>query len=264
MGRVAALPVLALPILALLALATVLAATDARAADPRFPALTGRVVDEAGLLRPETESRIEARLARLETDTGAQLVLVTFADLQGREIEDYGYRLGRHWGIGRRQAQDGVMILVAPRERRARIEVGYGLEPVLTDALAAKIIHEDMLPAFRRGGFETGLTQGVDAVEAQLRMEPEAAVSRAETAPRPGAGAPVGPAVLVFLVFLFVFLGAARATERRRSDIRWRGSGGSSVRLWRGHVGPDDDRRDSSGRFRAGGGFGGGGASGRW
>lgn len=241
-------------------------ASVAAASDLRFPAFSGRVVDEAKMLRPETERRIEAQLERLEAETGRRMVVATIADLQGREIEHYGYSLGRHWGIGRRQSEDGVMLLVAPRERRVRLEVGYGLETVLSDALAAQIIHEQMLPSFRGGGFQAGVTRGVDAIDAQLRLDSVLAEARAEAAVRPAAGIPTGPAILVTLVFLFVFLGALRATERRRLDIRRRGFGESAVKLWRGHpasdatpggrraarLGHDDDS------------FGGGGASGRW
>ncbi len=225
---------------------------DARAADLIFPTLSGRVVDEAGLLRPETEDRIEARLARLETDTGVQLMIATLADLQGREIEDYGLALGRHWGIGRRQSDNGALLLVAPRERRVRLEAGHGLEPVLNDALAARIIHAELLPAFRVGGFEAGILRGLAAGEAQLRQDPGVADRAAAAVKRPAAAAPVGPAVIVFLVFLFVFLGTLRAAEGRRRDVRRSGAGGGSVTLWRGQVGADDGDVE------------GGGASMRW
>ena len=142
-------------------------------AAPQFPPLTGRIVDEARLLSPAKEAEIDAKLAALEADTSDQLVVVTLNSLDGFEIEDYGYRLGRHWGIGRGQKDNGVLLIVAPNERKARIEVGYGLEPILTDAFSSRVIQTLMLPAFRTGGYERGITEGVDALIAQMRLDVE-------------------------------------------------------------------------------------------
>ncbi|MDZ4370640.1 MAG: TPM domain-containing protein, partial [Phenylobacterium sp.] len=125
-------------------------------AAPTFPPLTGRVVDNANLLAPATEARLTAELAALETQTGHQVVVATVPDLQGYEIEEYGYQLLRAWGVGRAKEDDGVILLVAPTERKVRIEVGYGLEPVLTDALSSVIIRREILPAFKDGDFEKG------------------------------------------------------------------------------------------------------------
>jgi len=162
-GRVAA-------VVAILLCLLWLAATPAAAqGGPRFPALSGRVVDQAGLLSPAREAEIATRLEALERDTTAQVVVVTVRDLQGYPIEDYGYRLGRAWGIGQAGEDNGVLLLVAPNERKVRIEVGYGLEPVLTDALSTLIIHNRILPAFREGYFERGILDGVTAIEEQLR-----------------------------------------------------------------------------------------------
>ncbi|MBA4804470.1 MAG: TPM domain-containing protein [Brevundimonas sp.] len=183
-----------------------MAGAAAAQSDPRFPPLTGRVVDEARLLSPAKEAELSARLERLEQDTTDQLVVVTVPDLQGYAIEDYGYRLGRAWGIGQAGEDNGVLLIVAPTERKVRIEVGYGLEPVLTDALSAMIIHEQILPAFRDGYFERGIEQGVSAIEAQLRLDPAEAQARAAAAERPEAGAPIGPIVFVAAVFLFMAL----------------------------------------------------------
>jgi uncharacterized protein len=152
------------------------------AAEPTFPTLSGRVVDEANLLQPATEAALVAKLEKLEADTGDQLVVVTLNDLQGYEIEDYGYRLGRAWGIGGKEHDTGALLIVAPNERRVRIEVGYGLEPVLTDALSTRIIQNQILPAFRTGGFQRGITEGVDAIIAQLSLDPAEAKARAAAA----------------------------------------------------------------------------------
>src|SRR5690606_31329664 len=101
-------------------------------AAPTFPELSGRrVVDEANLLQPAEEAALTEKLAALEQGSSDQLVVVTVPDLQGYEIEEYGYQLGRHWGIGQNETNNGVLLIVAPNERKVRIEVGYGLEGIL-------------------------------------------------------------------------------------------------------------------------------------
>ena len=119
------------------------------AAEIKFPALTGRVVDDAQLLTPEQEQALTGKLATLEQQTGDQLVVVTLPSLQDQEIEDFGYQLGRHWGIGQKENDGGALLIVAPNERKVRIEVGYGLEGVLTDAYSSLIIRNDILPALQ-------------------------------------------------------------------------------------------------------------------
>ena len=119
-------------------------------AGAEFPAPTGRVVDQANLLSPAEEARLAARSEALERRTGDQLVIVTTASLNGRTIEEYGLGLGRAWGIGQRGRDNGVLVIVAPAERKARIEVGYGLETILSDERAGQIIRRDMLPQLRR------------------------------------------------------------------------------------------------------------------
>ncbi|MFN3230508.1 MAG: TPM domain-containing protein, partial [Asticcacaulis sp.] len=120
-------------------------------AKPEFPALTGRVVDQANILPPETEQQLEVRLAALEASTPDkdQLVVVTVADLGGYEIADYGYQLGRHWAIGQKDKDNGVLLIVAPNDRKVRVEVGYGLEPVITDAVSSLIIQNKIVPKFK-------------------------------------------------------------------------------------------------------------------
>ena len=98
-----------------------------------FPALSGRVVDAANIIPADQEARLDQKLAALEQNSKRQLVVTTLPDLQGYEISDYGYQLGRHWGIGDKERNDGALLIIAPKERKVRIEVGYGLEPVLTD-----------------------------------------------------------------------------------------------------------------------------------
>ncbi|WP_298743474.1 YgcG family protein [uncultured Brevundimonas sp.] len=245
------------------------AAAAQTAADVRFPALTGRVVDGAGLLRPETEAAITARLEALERDTSDQLVVVTVDSLQGLEIEDYGYRLGRAWGVGQAGKDNGALLIVAPAERKVRIEVGYGLEPVLTDALSALIIHNEILPSFRDGRFERGIDRGVAAIEAQLRLDPAEAQARAAAAGTPKADVPLGPMILIAVIFFLLFvgmIGALGGGGRRR-----RGSGVAPILIWAaaealrgGGRGGGSSWGGGGGFSGGGGGFGGGGASGGW
>ena len=127
-------------------LAVLVFATAAAAATPKFPPLTGRVVDNAHILSPQAQEKLTGELAALEQQTGHQLVVATVPDLQGFEIEDYGYQLGRAWQLGRKGVNDGAILLVAPSEHKVRVEVGYGLEPVLTDALSNIILQRKVLP----------------------------------------------------------------------------------------------------------------------
>src|SRR6185437_6224455 len=130
-------------------------------AEPTFPELTGRVVDDAHLLGADDEAQLTADLKTLEDKSSDQLVVVTLPSLQGYAIEDYGYQLGRHWGIGTKQLNNGVLLIVAPNEHKVRIEVGQGLEPILTDALSKIIIENSILPRFRTGDFAGGIKDGV-------------------------------------------------------------------------------------------------------
>jgi uncharacterized protein len=145
----------------------------------RFPALSGRVVDEANLLTPAEERALADQSAAVERETGAQYVIVTLRSLEGRPIEDYSVRLGRHWGIGRKGVNDGLMLVVAPAERKVRIEVGYGLEKRVTDPFAARVIRERLLPAFGKGRFAEGIRDGSDALVERLRSKASDAQIRA-------------------------------------------------------------------------------------
>ncbi len=149
--------------LAALALIAVLVSTLPAAAQT-FPQLTGRVVDEAGILDPPVRAALDVQLGELEARTTDQLVVVTVRSLQGRTIEDYGVRLGRQWQIGRKDKNNGVVLIVAPKERKVRIEVGYGLEGVLTDAQTKLIIENTIIPRFRANDFPGGITGGVDDI----------------------------------------------------------------------------------------------------
>jgi uncharacterized protein len=130
---------------------------------PKFPVLTGRVVDEAKLLSQDDERELIAKLKALEDETSDQLVVVTIPSLQGYSIEDYGIRLGNHWGIAH-----GVLLIIAPNERKVRIEVSTGLTTTLSDEIAQSIIDKDILPSFRAGNYPAGIKEGVEAMFAVL------------------------------------------------------------------------------------------------
>ena len=239
-------------------------------AAPSFPLLTGRVVDNAQILSPAAEAKLDGQLAALEQKTGRQLVVATLPSLQGYEIEDYGYQLLRTWAIGRKGENDGVILIVAPTEKSVRIEVGYGLEPVLTDALSSLIIQRAILPAFREGRFEAGVVAGTEAVVQQLGLpdgEAKALVAQAAAQGKAktsngGSGVPL---IFVSIVVFWVLSAVLRAFGGRR-----RGGGG----LWwllplllssGGRGGGGGWSGGGGGGFSGGGGSGGGGgASGRW
>jgi len=133
-------------------------------AQGELPALTGRVVDSAGLLDPAREATLSDRLAEHEAAGGDQLVVATVASLDGRDIASYAIELARQWRIGTAENDNGVLLLVAPNEREVRIEIGRGLEGALTDARAGLIIRSEILPAFRDGDYAAGIERGVRAI----------------------------------------------------------------------------------------------------
>ncbi len=244
------------------------------AAQPAFPALTGRVVDQADILPPEVEARLTQQLEALEAQTQRQLVVATVADLGGYDIADYGYQLGRAWGLGDAARNDGALLLIAPNDRRVRIEVGYGLEGTLTDALSAQIIQNQIIPRFKTGDFPGGVEAGAAAIIEQLQRPPEEAEAIAAAAGKQKAddgGFPIG--VLIWLAFLFFFFVLPLLTGGRRRKYRTSGAGpwgerktslgrdvGDTARdiiLW--EVGSAIARGLMSGGGSGGGGWGGGG-----
>ena len=140
-------------------------------ADLVFPKLTGRIVDEAGLISAGDQRLINAASRSLEQTLGHQLVVVTVKDLQGVVIEDFGYQLGRHWGIGQAETNNGVLLIVAQAERKVRVEVGYGLEGDLTDARSSQIIQGIMLPRFKAGQVSGGIAAGSEAIRQVFQGE---------------------------------------------------------------------------------------------
>lgn len=129
-----------------------------------FPALTGRVVDQAKIISADSRNAIEPKLADLEAKSGIQLVVATVTSLEGQEIEPYANELFRSWKLGEKTKNNGVLLLVAPNEHRVRIEVGYGLEGTLTDALSKVIITNAIAPRFKTGDFSGGISRGIDDI----------------------------------------------------------------------------------------------------
>jgi uncharacterized protein len=129
-----------------------------------FPALSGRIVDQANVISTAARQTIEPKLADLETKSGIQLVVATVNSLEGQEIEPYANALFRNWKLGEKAKNNGVLLLVAPKERRVRIEVGYGLEGPLTDALGKVIITNAITPRLKAGDFSDGISRGVDDI----------------------------------------------------------------------------------------------------
>jgi uncharacterized protein len=234
-------------------------ATYAAAATPKFPDLTGRVVDDAGVLSASTQSSLTEMLAEHERATGEQIVVVTLPSLQGLTIEDFGYQLGRTWGIGQKGKNNGALLIVAPKEHKVRIEVGYGLEGTLTDATSRTIIERTILPNFRRGDFNAGVIAGTTSILKVLRGEPLASVT---AAPGNTAGIVAAAVITTFaiawlLLISFRFRSLTRVGRRGRHAVYWGPTpGGWSSGGFGGGGG---------GGFSGGGGsFGGGGASGSW
>src|SRR5690554_923997 len=225
---------------------------------PEFPELTGRVVDKAELLSPATESRIAQMLEAHEQSTTEQVVVVTVPDLQGFGIEDYGYQLGRHWGIGQQGEDNGALLIVAKQERRIRIEVGYGLEGRLTDAASATIINQIITPAFKQGQFEQGIASGAAAMVQVLGGEPLALPTRARGGQQEKPNAPLASLLLMVMMLVIFFIGGGR------------GRGGVGGALLGGMLLGGMGGRGGGGGFGGGGfgggggGFGGGGGSGGW
>lgn len=272
-----------------------------------FPKFSGLVVDDANVLPAETRADLTQKLQALQRDTKRQFVVATIGDLQGYPLEEYANKLLRAWGIGLEGVDNGAILFIAPNnpagQRGPRLEVGYGLEPVLTDALSSTIIRRQMMPKLRDGDVPGAMTAGADAVIAQLRASPEeaqartdAAVTKFDRAQRPRSsdgGLPTGAvffiAIGVIMFCMLAFSGRRRragpwgqrhrsstagnvaqvvlwsiADELARSATRGGGWSGGSSGGWSGGSGGGGGW--TGGGFTGGGGGsgGGGGASGNW
>jgi len=266
-------------LIAIVAVACVVAAT---AHAQTFPKLTGRVVDDAHLLSQPQVDQLTQLSQSVQDASSRQLVVATIPDLQGYPIEDYGYKLGRAWGIGQQGTNNGIILIVAPTERKVRIEVGYGLEPIMTDALSSMIIQNDILPKFRTGDMAGGIIAGATAIADQLKAPPDEAEQKAVAAANAqrqqqqandnGGGVPWA---LIFWLIVIGFMTVSRFSHGRRGQ-RYRGgmwpiflwgSGFGSGSGWGSGGGSswsDGGGGGFSGFSGGGGSFGGGGASGGW
>jgi uncharacterized protein len=281
--RFGRLPVAALALVAAVALVALMVAAIAAIAAPTLPALSGRVVDGAGLLSAADKAQLEADLAAFEAKSTDQIVVVTVPSLQGYAIEEFAVALGRAWKIGQAGKDNGLILLVAPNERKVRFEVGRGLEPLLPDGKAGTIIRQTILPTFRRGDFPGGIKAGVAAARAVLEGDAAELEQRSKRPPPPVDYSGYIFLALWLAIFAFVIYAQYRAARQmrempaqfdrhgrpigprrqRRRDDPWPnvivipgGSGG-----WGGGWGSGS----GGGGFSGGGGsFGGGGASGDW
>ena len=209
----------------LMAAGLVLAAAAARA--QTFPPLTGRVVDAANIIPADVEARLGQKLAALEAQSQRQLVVATLPSLEGYEISDYGYRLGRTWGIGSKEKNDGALLIIAPGERKLRIEVGYGLEGILTDGLSSLIINDAIVPKFKAGDMPGGIEAGVDALVTQLTLpedQARIAAAQAESAKLAAGGDSIVPLLFFGAMFFFMFILPMFARRARAADTSPRGS----------------------------------------
>jgi uncharacterized protein len=255
-------------------LAIILLIPLAAQADPKFPPLTGRIVDDAHLLTPADKAAIESELKALEEKSSDQLVVYTTNSLQGYPIEDFGYQLGRAWGIGQKGTNNGALLIVAPTDRKVRIEVGRGLEPQLTDLMTKLIIQNTILPAFKRGEFSAGIKAGVHDIKDVMLGDAEAVKQRAAARPtmaRKASGwAELIPIVFIGGIFLFVFWAQSQQGRQPLSGGRYgrRPGYGGPIFFPGGWDGGGRGRGggDGGGGWSGGGGgdFGGGGASGDW
>ena len=254
--------------IALLAVALVLVATVAAALS--FPPLTGRIVDQAGILSPAAEAALEPKLADLEARSGIQLVVATVDSLEGQEIEPYANELFRTWKLGEAGRNNGVLLLVAPNERRVRIEVGYGLEGTLTDALSKIIIANAITPRFQAGDFSGGVTRGVDDIVVVLTTDASEWEARPELRldRQPEAAPPDWLLIAAFFGFITLFVVSPRFRRLVNNVLLGLlvSSGGSrSGGYSRGPYSGGGSWGGGGGGFSGGGGSsGGGGASGSW
>ncbi|HPC82218.1 MAG TPA: TPM domain-containing protein [Thermoanaerobaculaceae bacterium] len=217
------------------------------------PAPTAWVTDHASVLAPDETARLDARLREFEQRTGRQAIAVLFPSLEGESLEDFTMRCAEAWKVGRRGLDDGLIFFAFIQDRRMRLEVGYGLEEKIPDAVASRLLAEQVRPAFARGDWADGLEALVSSLERLLAGEPLPPPAR-----RGGRAVPIGQVLLLVVILLLLQGLGGRGRRGRRSGFWWGGGGGwgSSGGSWGG---------GGFGGFSGGGGsFGGGGSSGSW
>jgi uncharacterized protein len=227
-----------------------------------FPALTGQVVDTADMLDAASEEHLSQMLKAHQQLTTEQVVVVTVPNLQGTSIEDYGYQLGRHWGIGQKDKDNGALLIVAKDDRKVRLEVGYGLEERLTDAQSSVIINQIITPAFKQGDFVGGITKGAEAMVQVLGGDPLAEPAAGATGSSESSSSMFQSLAFLIVLVIFIFLNMRGGRGGRGGS----GGGGFLTGAILGGLGSRGGGGGSGGGGFSGGGgsFGGGGASGSW
>jgi uncharacterized protein len=234
--------------------ATFLVATLAWAA-PNFPAFTSSVVDAARVIPADNITILENQLRDYQASSGHQIAVATVSSLEGYDIRDYGYQLGRAWGVGDKTKNDGVLVLVAPNERKVSIEVGYGLEGDLTDAMSRIIIENAMVPRFKAGDYAGGISAGLEDIKKVVGGEGDLVTQRINN--QSSGSQDILPFIIFFIIVVFILMNASRGGRMIIVPGAYGGGGFS-----RGGFGGGG----GGGGFSGGGGgsFGGGGASGGW
>nr|WP_237143419.1 YgcG family protein [Phyllobacterium zundukense] len=249
-----------------------------------LPPLTGRVVDGANVIDAATREQISQKLAAFEAKSSDQVVVVTVPSLDGEEIEPFANRLYRSWALGQKQENNGVLLVVAPNDRKVRIEVGYGLEGTLTDLLSKLIIENAIIPGFRSGDYSGGISKGVDGILTVLSGDAAELEARAKRNVQEESSDVDWFVVIFIAIWVTIFFGGfAMAVlapvfgrkigpgqyewlgmhidnrPRRRSGGGWSGGGG-----WTSGGGGWSSGGGGGGFSGGGGSSGGGGASGSW
>jgi len=246
-----------------LALCVALALVAGAALALTFPPLNGRIVDQANIIPQQTREALEPKLVELEQKSGIQLVVATVNSLEGQEIEPYANELFRFWKLGEKNRNNGVLLLIAPKERRVRIEVGYGLEGTLTDALSAVIIANAITPRFKTGDYSGGITRGVEDIITVLTTDASEWQKRPSLRlDQPQAARPVNwIGVIAFFAVIILLMISPTFRAIFFASLLTRGGGSYG----RGGYSGGGGFGGSGGGFSGGGGSsGGGGASGRW
>ncbi len=246
----------------------------ARAAEVIPPAPANHFNDFAGVVRPQTAAQLNAELAQFERDSSTQLVVAIYPRMQSdSSVEDYAVRVAQTWRVGQKETRNGAVLFVFQESRDVRIVTGYGVEGTLTDARSKQIIENEIVPRFRGGDFDGGLTAGVRAMMAAVRGEYRG-TGRLATDARPSSGGFGAGMLIPIVIFVLIVLSARRARSRRNvlfgprgrrttwiDHGPWLGGGGGGF----GGGGWGGGGSSGGGTFSGGGGsFGGGGAGGKW
>ena len=211
------------PILSILVAMAVTLIVCRPAAALDVPRLKGRVNDDAGMLSAATERQLDAVLRDLEQTDSTQIVVLTVPSLQGENLEAFSIRVAEQWKIGQKDFDNGALLLIARKERKLRIEVGYGLEGSLTDLMAGRIIRNVIVPRFKEGNFDRGVAEGVTAMIAVVKGE-FTPPRRVQRQPKNGTGGFPGGlfALFAFLLFINLFGRLRRPMEIGRASCRER------------------------------------------